>query len=342
MIRTPIAPEPLNYTVKAITSLEALAKRLSAAGHPDLTPVLDIINYLKRAVVFVLPQINDLIDPDSLQRATEGTEMARLPFPVCSFESHYTTLHLSEQYNVAYPKRISLCIETEALTPGPIKSVIQKAVSPMPEGVVSISITEVPAEYAGGLPGDERWSAFPFAGMTPRTPSSKMGDVGKGAYFQLGINRDNHPVKLDAGFYLAPICAVQAGMYMDNIEAGGRSPADSAAGDLFDEVLAPLVVTSILSCRNTTVEYVEASPKLNKKRAAAGKPPIPGYSFISISSPPDRPVSTGQRSSHTSPRGHLRRGHIRRYRETGKTIWIQATMVNAGSNDQAKQIYKVK
>lgn len=338
------APEPLNYTIKAIESLESLAKRLATARHPDLTPTLDIINYLKRAIVFVLPQINDLIDPDSLQRATDGVEMQRLPFPICSLESHYTTLHLSEQYSVAYPKRISLCIESEALTAGPVKATVEMSANIPPEGaVVVFSITEVPPEHAAGLPENQRWSVFPFAGIAPRIPPSKIPPKGKGAYFQLGISREKKPVTLDAGYYLAPVCPAQATQYLDHVKlAGTMTEFDAAAGDLFDEVLAPLVVTSILSCRNTTVERVEASQKLNKKRAASGKPPIPGYSFISISAPPDRQVSTGQGGTHASPRSHLRRGHIRRYKETGKTIWVQATMVNANGPGQAKQVYKVK
>lgn len=338
-------PEPLNFSSKALVSLERFKEVLKVSRHPDAGAVSEVINLLRKSVKFVIPQVKELIDMASLQRAVEGNEVPRLPFPICAFESHYKDLHLSEQFCVAYNKRISLCIEYDELPAGHLKSCIQKfAHEPTDGGIVALSINALPKEETRKVAmGEELWSVFPYAGLLLRRPASQINKENiKGVYFQLGVENEQGSFPLDAGMMLVPFCLQQAEDYLKGVALkSAKTAMDAAAGDLFDEVLTPLVVTAILNCGNAGVKNVEAPAKLNKKRASSGKEPIPGYSYISITAPPSKGKQGTQGGSHASPRSHLRRGHIRRY-ETGKHIWIQATIVNAGKNAGHNQVYKIR
>lgn len=337
-------PEPLNYTSKAIEAIAHFGGMLASAHHQDYSPSEEILGFLRRAVTFVLPQPNNLIDPASLQRAIDGVDVPRLPFPICSFESHYKDLHLDGQFNMAFHKRISLCLEYDDLPPGSLLNAVNKYSTLPPEGgIVAISITALPKGMVANDPfSGEPWSVFPFAGVIPRSPQSKFNPKGPGTYFQLGINHEKGATPLDAGMFLVPICPRQAAEYMLKVQSEGISdPANTAATDIFDEVLTPLAVTAILGCSNAGLKTVGQPAKLNKKRIANGKTPLPGYTYISITPPVAKTGSDHQGGSHASPRCHLRRGHIRRYPDSGKQIWVQSTLVNAGAGENGKQVYKI-
>lgn len=338
-------PEPLNYTSKAIEALAYFNEMLSNAHHQDYRASEEILEILKRAVTFVLPQPNKLIDPASLQRAVDGVAIPKLPFPICSFESHYKDLHLDGQFNMAFHKRISLCLEYDDLPPGLLLKAVDKYTTLPPEGgIIAISITAIPKGMVVDDPfAGESWLVFPFAGVIPRSPQSKFSAKGPGTYFQLGINHEKGATALDAGMFLVPICPRQASEYMLKVQSEEISdPANTAAADIFDEVLTPIAVTAILACGNTGLKTVDSPLKLNKKRIANGKPPLPGYTYISITPPVAKVGQVHQGGTHASPKEHLRRGHIRRFPDTGKQIWIQSTIVNAGVGKVDKQVYKIK
>lgn len=65
----------------------------------------------------------------------------------------------------------------------------------------------------------------------------------------------------------------------------------------------------------------------NAKRLAKGKKPLFEWKVIDITANhvlPENSAPTGR--SHASPRRHMRRGHMRRYK-TGKVAWVKQTMV---------------
>lgn len=113
-----------------------------------------------------------------------------------------------------------------------------------------------------------------------------------------------------------------------------QSSADwrgSAYLDMLDEVNAVLELIEALSCSNV---HHEALPvrKLNKSAAKRGALPFDEYRVLVVVRGPsgeaqEPVVRVG--NGHRSPREHLRRGHIRIY-ESGRQIWINPTLVNAG------------
>lgn len=85
----------------------------------------------------------------------------------------------------------------------------------------------------------------------------------------------------------------------------------------------------LLACRNLTTERGEPPPKLNKRRAERGHPPLREFNVVVVKMDEIRRIGAGEaQGEHASPRGHVRRGHIRRL-EKGLT-WVSACVVNPG------------
>jgi hypothetical protein len=90
-----------------------------------------------------------------------------------------------------------------------------------------------------------------------------------------------------------------------------------------------------LNCINTKKEETQAPKFMNQKRAAKGKHPI--FSFWTLYLP-GVVAKDAQKlgGTHSSPRLHLRRGHIRQYMP-GKYTWVESCVVG---NKQAGIVSK--
>lgn len=85
------------------------------------------------------------------------------------------------------------------------------------------------------------------------------------------------------------------------------------------------VFLSVLNCSN--IERVEHKPpRAMRRHPGKGFPPFSWYT-LHVSLPNNR-IENAMKGSgtHASPRVHLRRGHIRRYR-SGKSIWVDWMVV---------------
>lgn len=92
-----------------------------------------------------------------------------------------------------------------------------------------------------------------------------------------------------------------------------------------------------LSCSNVHIEKKE--PKSSGKKIKASLP-FDTYHYLTIEAPCNYATGAGRRGgSHRSPREHMRRGHIRRLED--RKIWVNATVVNAGSTGKIHKDYKV-
>lgn len=84
-------------------------------------------------------------------------------------------------------------------------------------------------------------------------------------------------------------------------------------------------MNTLNQCSNVFIKNNTHPAALQKKRLKKGKLPLFEYKTLHV-----RPRNTDGKSkgtgTHASPRLHLRRGHIRRYKD-GKKIWVQPCMV---------------
>lgn len=105
--------------------------------------------------------------------------------------------------------------------------------------------------------------------------------------------------------------------------------------DYMDEIGALLCFLNVLQCGNVKIEQSEAKQSSKKINAAH---PFDSYHILTID-----PVKHGSKGSgtgeHRSPREHLRRGHIRRLEN--RKIWVNASVVGAGSGGVITKDYKV-
>lgn len=80
-----------------------------------------------------------------------------------------------------------------------------------------------------------------------------------------------------------------------------------------------------LNCSNIKREAHSAPKFINLQRQKKGKTPI--YSYWTLHLPnADSPKSEGGGETHSSPRVHLRRGHIRQF-SIGRYTWVEAHVV---------------
>lgn len=97
--------------------------------------------------------------------------------------------------------------------------------------------------------------------------------------------------------------------------------------DCHDEAMVLVQACSVLNCANVITTDVAPEAAINKKRQANGKQPFFSYKVLQLAD--DRRSPGGVGGAHTSPRMHLRRGHLRR--TENRVTWVRPTTVNAGS-----------
>ena len=95
----------------------------------------------------------------------------------------------------------------------------------------------------------------------------------------------------------------------------------------------------ILGCSNVDTADNPAPAALNRKRARTGKFPIFTHKTLVIVADAKRHEKANRGGTHTSPRVHLRRGHIRRLGES-RRVWVQPCVVGSKHGVVTKD-YKV-
>lgn len=97
-----------------------------------------------------------------------------------------------------------------------------------------------------------------------------------------------------------------------------------AGFDLGREAIAICEMCNVLQCTNIVTELLDPPQALNAKRARNGKVPFFEYRVLKIEERADSAAECG--GTHSPPRLHYRRGHIRRLPDNRKT-WVRPAMV---------------
>ena len=98
----------------------------------------------------------------------------------------------------------------------------------------------------------------------------------------------------------------------------------------------------VLSCSNAQIEDFELKPSRLKqdRRKKKGKLPFFEFKILTIDGDADHSAPGAAGSSHSSPRVHLRRGHIRRLKT--KNVWVNSCVVGDKSKGVVQKDYLVK
>lgn len=102
-----------------------------------------------------------------------------------------------------------------------------------------------------------------------------------------------------------------------------------------------LELCEALSCSNVRHEPVEKiNPAVNARRVRAGKSPIYETRRLVINAGQPTVEGHGAVGAHSSPRQHLRRGHIRRLPTAN--IWVNSCVVGRSENGVVNKDYSVR
>lgn len=115
------------------------------------------------------------------------------------------------------------------------------------------------------------------------------------------------------------------------IESLARDPTTEQAarfvGSMADGVVG---LSMVLATKGVPMRHDDPSPQLNAKRERSGKPPMTRVTFVNTHAYYEAVKNTAAKGTHASPVPHLRRGHIRTYKD-GHRVWIKDMLVNAKS-----------
>lgn len=119
-------------------------------------------------------------------------------------------------------------------------------------------------------------------------------------------------------------------------------PQQNLIEELVDELRAVAHFAMLCGCDNVKAKKIHtADAKLVKKAAKHGGIPHNDYWVLDVYMNDEHESSgSGEGGSHSSPRFHVRRGHIRRY-QTGKTTWVRQCVVGTPELGVINKDYRV-
>lgn len=160
-----------------------------------------------------------------------------------------------------------------------------------------------------------------------------------------------NPVKNKRGHLspLLPFCLIYflpnvLDMFMENEIKDGHTLEDLTADlhkDIVDESRSALELCEALTCGNVASEIARhADSNVNARRIRDGKLPLYETRVLVINTPIGRSCGPDLGGTHSSPRQHLRRGHIRRL--PTMNVWVNSCIVGNQDDGRIEKSYAVR
>jgi hypothetical protein len=303
--------KPLNYLRQAEEELRGKWIPLIKTVAPETANICDeILTQCKEAVKFVMPEGGRILK-DKL-KGLNGLETIRLPYPSIVIE-YPATEHqhglverlVGEGNTFKAPKRIVFAWENEGKIF--VHSIIQ-----------------------GEHKGNKGWTMQPViaAVWANQCDESFKPDF-------CSASREDERVDFISSVVM-PAGELYTTGYGDPSDVNGK---ERAYADMIDESNAVLELIEALSCSNVSHEALPVQ-KMNKSAAKRGAAPFDEYRVLVVKNGSSKEYQP-HGGSHGSPREHLRRGHIR-ILATGKRIWINSCVVNAGVGGRIEKSYDMR
>ncbi len=292
-----------NYTAEAIRYLDK--------GFISNNPYARIkVNYIKSLMTtgthFSLPDDGKIFE-DNLKGLDQVR--LRLPYPIITIECHISNHSPKAEANThESDKRVILCLEVDRDT----------------------AIANFQADMNGYVDKDDKYIVlFSIYHISSGWQINPIGLVIPCDVFEVGGVSTRATIKL--GGYINLVSGYQSPLDERTI-AKLISEASSEAAIMFEMLEA-------LSCKNVRSEVIDpVKPSVNAKRIAKGKLPLFEIRELIITNESKGSGHEGN-GTHSSPRMHLRRGHIRRL-STGN-IWVNACVVGSAEKGVISKTYRV-
>ena len=316
----------LNYSAHAIESMKEVVQRLPPHFVQSINAIRIVSDMLRRSVKFILPNCAELLDPSHVSQA--HMDLLKLPFPLVAFEAPWQKTDAKDAGYLDHYKstrRIALCWEPGA-TP-PQLAHLNVILDRFPQGgvfILPISWLDVIETWNVGIGG----AFVPYENSLASVDQAQVSPLSARAMEALNSAGllPKRPQQFAAEPFIHQPEHFEAVIARSDRETGFAN----IMNDTRDEGLAVVQACAVLNCENVATADIEAPAKLNKARIAKGKQPFFSYKVLALAADRPSPGNTGSASgTHSSPRLHLRRGHLRRLPE--KTVWVRAAMVGAAS-----------
>ncbi|MCA9500941.1 MAG: hypothetical protein KC588_17235 [Nitrospira sp.] len=344
------------YSTHAISFFRSFIERttrgnLSASWMSDIAGLFMVAtDALLKAHKFIVPENGELFD--SKWSDFEDLEI-RLPFPVIAVE-----FRTPQKFGPSFQcdNTIALAMNREGLRSFPylndyvLRNIEEgNADEVKVGGVAPISESDdfVLIWGISSVVDSERWMVNPHALVFRVSPDSLDLASGLEGCMEMGGKvcpgeRGRTVLSLDVLNDLVPIMNTkdagedfsgEYGKFLDGVKACKY------------EVQAVKQLCQVLSCENIKSKIISPDAKLNKKREKSGKVKFFDYHILLISGAEERESEREATSSHSSPRLHWRRGHIRilsRGMERERRVWVRPCMVGNVENGILDKDYRLE
>ena len=336
-----VIPQPRNFASHAIEALERLLRvQGKRTGYADILQVRasEAAEWLKKSIHFIGPPNGEFLD--RVNCCVDDIDYPHLPFDVICLEYEYVLREVSARDGIRraaleqQPDRV--CVLAFYSNPTtPIGNIVLQEYGETRLGefvVWPILGFKAGRIIYGALLEEEQW--MPVLDPVLVTPeiSSGLGvkvrsiDTGKCITVQVLSCQETLSIRAEASLQLG-------------VKPSAETLLKEMTNDAAGEALAIVELCNLLDCTNVETISLAPSAKLNRKRVAAGRPPLFEYRVLNLrSSGGSEHENMG--TSHASPRLHYRRGHIRRL-QNGRKTWVRPHMVGDASRGNVVKDYKL-
>lgn len=327
-----------HYSTHAEEFFRDVASRMSDAGLPNDFELF-LAEYLRESVKFLLPDNGYLFADHDYKPAM--FELQRLPYPACALEFTANDELYAEGSGLARSaKRVALCFDPWQLPSAQQARLTRLRMCDWRGNMPARALCVLAVYEADGL-----WSASVGVVVidldedepTPLGSGEKINEMADKVSARLGQKGSKHG--LPATFLSFPQRSRMVGQTQDEA-------LECLYIDTIDEVRVVYEFLAAINCSNVGTTAVPPPRMLNAKREKKGKVLFYGYRILDIDLAWSNDGSAASSSSggHSSPRTHLRRGHLRRLgeRSGNKVLWINATVVNPAATGKVDKIYRMK
>ncbi len=341
---------PRNYAAQAQRDLRHWAEnapRNDPRFADDAAMGEHIADIIGRSVHFAMPD-GGMLFADDL-RGMWGNEF-RLPYPSITAEYYIDGGEIDRSVELPVPKRLAVAVEVDTSDvegtfgrpriSARFREALLKQFACEERGraVLVMSACEWPDMLDGGEP---HWAPLHTGWLMP----TRGWDTPRGKPLERLTNRDGRG-ESKGGVWTGLAVPLMPAMFTA-VERNFSSAGEllrNIAHDLNDEIRVVLELCEALTCSNvkaTTLQ--EANPALNRRRVRDGKIPILETKVLTIDVPVAKSTgkSTGAMGDRGSPREHLRRGHIREYRD-GKRVWVSSAVIGGGNPGRIDKTYRIR
>lgn len=321
-------PQPKNSATHAIESLSEYLQH----GPPGVVPLLDerveeAIVWLKKSVKFLGPPNGQFLE--RVDMLAENVDYPHLPFDAICLEYDY------DIHNFDAISGIALADPTDQPD-----RVCVLAFYPDPNTLSGRLVKECYGELAGG-----EFIVWPITGYkSGRTVHGDLLDKEHWIPAEPVLVTRERRGPLSVEIRMDGIKRVAIHWLADERTLAMHLAGQAHVGETVDldkavqgiaintgpEATAIVELCNLLECTNVSAERIVAPERLNRKREAKGKLPFFEYRVLTIRDSGERLIASPGGTEHTSPRFHLRRGHIRRLAGERKT-WVRPHTVGEAS-----------